>query len=139
MNQSAHKVGDVLCGRYRLLRHLGSGGMGSVFLAEHTHLRRSTAIKLLHRYLAKDPTSEERFRREATMAASIDHSAVAHIYDFDVTEAGEFFLDRAEVPKLRRSRTSGAAPILIQISSPFPPLRSMATVIPYLFVSRALE
>ncbi len=118
MNQSAHQVGDVLCGRYRLLRHLGSGGMGSVFLAEHTHLRRPTAIKLLHRSLAEDPTSEERFRREATMAASIDHSAVAHIYDFDVSEAGEFFLAMEFVEGetlARRLKRDGRFPLVLAV------------------------
>jgi hypothetical protein len=118
VTESAHEVGDVLCGRYRLVRHLGSGGMGSVFLAEHTHLRRPTAIKLLHKALAKDPTSEERFRREATMAASIDHSAVAHIYDFDVSEAGEFFLAMEFVEGetlARRLKQDGQFPIALAV------------------------
>jgi serine/threonine protein kinase len=92
--------------------------MGSVFLAEHTHLRRPTAIKLLHRSLAEDPTSEERFRREATMAASIDHSAVAHIYDFDVSEAGEFFLAMEFVEGetlARRLKRDGRFPLVLAV------------------------
>jgi hypothetical protein len=92
--------------------------MGSVFLAEHIHLQRRTAVKLLHTALSKDPTSEERFRREATVAASIDHSAVAHIYDFDVSEAGEFFLAMEFVEGetlARRLKQDGRFPIALAV------------------------
>ncbi len=86
------RTGEVLGGRYRLLRWLGSGGMGTVYLAEHVHLGRPTAIKLLHRELCLDPAAEERFRREALLAARINHASVAQVYDFDRAPEGEFFL-----------------------------------------------
>ena len=118
MSETAHEIGDVLCGRYRLTKHLGSGGMGSVFLAEHTHLQRLTAVKLLHRVLSEDPSAEERFRREATLAASIDHNAVAHVYDFDVTESGEFLLAMEYVEGetlARKLAQSGRFPIALAV------------------------
>jgi hypothetical protein len=66
--------------------------MGSVYLAEHVHLGRPTAIKVLRRELGTDPDAEARFRREALLAARIDHASVAQVYDFDRTPEGEFFL-----------------------------------------------
>ena len=88
-----YRPGDVLAGRYRLLRCLGSGGMGTVFLAEHVYLTRPTALKVLRpEARGPDPTAAGRFRREALLAARISHPAVAQVYDFDRTADGEFLL-----------------------------------------------
>ncbi|MBI4541442.1 MAG: protein kinase [Gemmatimonadetes bacterium] len=86
------RSGETLVGRYRLLRQLGSGGMGTVYLGEHVHLGRPTAVKLLHKELCCVPDAEDRFRREALLAAKINHAAVAQVYDFDHTPDGEFLL-----------------------------------------------
>jgi hypothetical protein len=86
------RVGQILAGRYRIIKALGSGGMGTVFLAEHVHLGRLTAVKLLRRDLGLDPDAEARFRREALLAARITHANVAQIYDFDRTAEGEFLI-----------------------------------------------
>src|SRR5688572_13093039 len=85
-------TGQTLAGRYRVLRQLGSGGMGTVYLAEHIHLGRPTAIKLLRAELCCDPNAEARFRREALLAARLMHPAVAQIYDFDRTDEGQFLI-----------------------------------------------
>jgi serine/threonine protein kinase len=70
-------------GRYRLLRRLGAGGMGTVYLAEDPHLGRPVAIKLPH--FGGPPTQQEdarkRFLREARVAAAVRHSNVCPIYD----------------------------------------------------------
>src|SRR5437867_2952877 len=86
------RVGQTLAGRYRLLRLLGAGGMGTVYLAEHVHLGRQTAIKLLHAEVGQNVDAENRFRREALLAAKISHPCVAQIYDFDRTADGEFLI-----------------------------------------------
>ena len=86
------RVGQTLAGRYRLLRLLGAGGMGTVYLAEHVHLGRHTAIKLLHAEFGLNADAESRFRREALLAAKISHPSVAQIYDFDRTADGEFLI-----------------------------------------------
>src|SRR5262245_52362045 len=90
--ESFLEQGHLLGGRYRVIRRLGSGGMGTVYLAEHAYLGRLTAVKVLHRRLTGDQQAGERFRREALLAARIDHSSVAQIYDFDCTPGGEFLL-----------------------------------------------
>src|SRR5207247_10464085 len=64
------RVGELLAGRYRVLRRLGAGGMGTVYLAEHVHLGRLTAVKVLCPPLCEDdPDAEQRFRQEALLVA----------------------------------------------------------------------
>ncbi|WP_114856447.1 Stk1 family PASTA domain-containing Ser/Thr kinase [Brachybacterium sp. YJGR34] len=71
----------VLGGRYRLGRILGTGGMADVFLAEDTRLHRTVAVKVLRSDLARDANFQERFRREAHSAASLNHPSIVAVYD----------------------------------------------------------
>ncbi|ASK65449.1 serine/threonine protein kinase [Brachybacterium avium] len=71
----------VLGGRYRLGRILGTGGMAEVFLAEDTRLHRTVAVKVLRSDLARDSSFQERFRREAHSAASLNHPSIVAVYD----------------------------------------------------------
>jgi eukaryotic-like serine/threonine-protein kinase len=71
----------VVEGRYRILNKLGSGGMADVYCAEDTHLGRRIAMKLLHRRFAQDTEFVERFRREASAAAGLQHPNVVGVYD----------------------------------------------------------
>ncbi len=75
-------VGRVIADRYHLVRMLGDGGMGSVYKAADRVLRRFVAIKLLHPAVAQNPSSVERFQREARAAASIGHPNIIDIMDF---------------------------------------------------------
>src|SRR5215211_5579660 len=68
-------------GRYRILRRLGSGGMADVYCAEDRQLGRKVALKLLHRRFAEDAEFVERFRREASAAAGLQHPNVVGVYD----------------------------------------------------------
>ena len=66
---------------YRVHSKLGHGGMGEVYLAEDTNLRRKVALKILPVALQEDPVRRQRFLREAQLAASVDHPYVCKIYD----------------------------------------------------------
>jgi hypothetical protein len=74
-------------GPYRVLKVLGTGGMGIVFQAEDPRLKRPIALKVMKPFLAADPAARRRFLHEAQAAAAIDHDHVLHIYQ--VGEDGE--------------------------------------------------
>lgn len=84
--------GTVLGGRYRLLREVGTGGMGQVFLAEDAYLHRQVAVKVLRGDLARNPDFVERFRREATAAAKLSHPNVVAIYDVGEEDGASYLV-----------------------------------------------
>lgn len=72
---------QLLNGRYRLLRPLGTGGMASVYMAEDLRLGRRVAVKILHPQFASDPAFVARFEQEARMAAALSHPSLVQVYD----------------------------------------------------------
>jgi serine/threonine-protein kinase len=84
--------GELLSGRYRIEAELGTGGMGAVYRAEHTLMRKRVAVKILHPEMTRLPEVVERFEREAMAAAHIEHPNVAAATDFGKLENGSFFL-----------------------------------------------
>jgi serine/threonine-protein kinase len=78
-----HGIGrdTVIDGRYRVLKRLGSGGMADVYCAEDLQLGRRVALKLLYRRFAEDSEFVERFRREASAAAGLQHPNIVGVYD----------------------------------------------------------
>jgi len=77
----ACRPGDLLSGRFRVVRLLGAGGMGEVYEALDTELRQKVAIKTLRSSLARDPEMVERFRAEVLRSRQITHPNVARVYD----------------------------------------------------------
>src|SRR5262249_25811156 len=73
----------AVIGSYRIEALIGRGGMGAVYLAEHVHLRRRVALKVLPPGLADDPAFRERFIRESQLSASIDHPNIIPVHDAD--------------------------------------------------------
>ena len=71
----------IVDSRYRILNRIGSGGMADVYRAQDTHLGREVAIKMLHRRFSADEDFVERFRREASSAASLQHPNVVNVFD----------------------------------------------------------
>ena len=70
-------------GKYKLLDHLGTGGMSSVYLAEHVLMQRRVAIKVLPKNRVEDSSYLARFHREAQAAAALDHRNIVRAYDVD--------------------------------------------------------
>jgi serine/threonine-protein kinase len=97
-------------GDYRIEEYIGRGGMGVVYRAEHMHLGRKVALKLLAPELAENPSFRERFVRESRLAASIDHPNVIPIYEAGEVEGNYFiamrYVDGVDLKQVIRS--SGA-------------------------------
>jgi serine/threonine-protein kinase len=86
------RLGTLIAGRYRIERVLGEGGMGTVYLAEHTLMQKRVALKVIHPSMSEDAEMRSRFEREAMASSHIDHPNVAAATDFGRTEDGAYFL-----------------------------------------------
>ncbi len=85
-------VGTILSDRYRIDALIGEGGMGLVYRGEHVLMHKKVAIKVLHPELTRNAEIVQRFEREATAAANVDHPNVVAATDFGKTTDGSFFL-----------------------------------------------
>ncbi|ANS66520.1 serine/threonine protein kinase [Streptomyces lincolnensis] len=92
-----------LGGRYELGQVLGRGGMAEVYLAHDTRLGRQVAVKTLRADLARDPSFQARFRREAQSAASLNHPAIVAVYD-----TGEDYIDNVSIPYIVMEYVEGS-------------------------------
>ena len=90
--------GSVVDNRYDIVRPLGSGGMGEVYLARDRTLGRDVALKVLKSQYAGDRESAERFKREATSAAGLSHPNIVQVYDRGDTEEGSSYIAMEYVP-----------------------------------------
>jgi serine/threonine protein kinase/tetratricopeptide (TPR) repeat protein len=91
-------VTESLVGRFRIIDSLGSGGMGEVFLAEDSRLRRKVALKKLSSSLRADPDHRRRLLHEARAAARINHPHIAAIYDIVDADDGNTYIVMEYVP-----------------------------------------
>jgi serine/threonine protein kinase len=78
-------------GSYKLIKLIGKGGFGMVYLAEHVKLQRKQAVKVLHDHHITDPKDRERFLREARTLASLEHYNIVHVETLEV-EGTLFYL-----------------------------------------------
>jgi serine/threonine-protein kinase len=107
-------AGQVFAG-YTILRVLGSGGMGRVYLAAHPRLPREDALKVLPPEVTADPQYRERFEREAELAAGLSHPHIVGIHDRGEFE-GQFWISMeyvagTDVARLLRERFPGGMPV----------------------------
>jgi TolB-like protein/predicted Ser/Thr protein kinase len=82
--------GTTFAGRYEIVEELGRGGMGIVYKAHDTKLKRGVALKFLPQELTHISELKERFMREAQAAAALDHPNICTVYEFDETEEKTF-------------------------------------------------
>ncbi len=87
-------VGTLVAGKYRIVKQLGEGGMGCVYLAEQQlgSTARKVALKTLHKHLSHDPAIKARFDREAGTVAALEHPNTIQVYDFGAMEDGTLYL-----------------------------------------------
>jgi eukaryotic-like serine/threonine-protein kinase len=110
-------VGSIVADRYHVLRKLGEGGMGQVYLAEHVKMGRKSAVKVMNPGMMHDADAISRFNREAANASRISHPNVAAVYDFGETGNGLIYLamEFVDGPPLTQ---------LIEQQGSLPPLRA---------------
>ena len=105
--------GATVCGKYEVVRLLGEGGMGVVYVAKHTRLSQLVALKFLHPKLLDDEAAVVRFEREARNASGLNSPYAAHIYDVDQSNGVPFmvceYLEGTEL--LQEIKKRGALPI----------------------------
>ncbi|HTM19542.1 MAG TPA: protein kinase, partial [Kofleriaceae bacterium] len=92
MAPTARLIGAVFDGRYRILSKIGEGAMGEVYLAEHVHLGRHEAVKVLHPETARQHKLASRFRREARAINRLRHANIIAIHDFGALADGSLYL-----------------------------------------------
>jgi serine/threonine protein kinase/Tfp pilus assembly protein PilF len=90
------KKADLFAIKYRVIDEIGHGGMGVVFKAEDTKLKRQVALKLLSHELSQSAEAKERFLREAQAAAALDHPNICTVYEVDERD-GHVFIAMAFV------------------------------------------
>ena len=110
-------IGRLLADRYKVLRTIGEGGMGRVYLAEHVRMGRLSAVKVMSPALAPTADAIGRFNREAANASRINQPNVAAIYDFGETEDGTLYLAMEYV----EGETLSA---VLRREGPFSPMRA---------------
>jgi serine/threonine protein kinase len=110
IEQRGLEPGTVIRGKYRIVRLLGRGGMGTVYLAEHILLGRPRALKFISGELAQDTTFLRRFRREAQAAIELRHPNIVEVADLDQAEDGSPYIamEYVDGPDLRQALATGA-------------------------------
>lgn len=91
-NTGGDLLGSVVADRYHVIKKLGEGGMGAVYLAEHVKMGRKSALKVMHPGMNADPDAIARFNREASNASRLSHPNICGIYDFGETSEGLIYL-----------------------------------------------
>jgi len=119
--QRALQVGEQF-GDYRLLRRLGGGAMGVVYLAEQLSTRRRVALKVLRPELLDQPRARERFRRELAAAARLEHPGICTVYDAGEVDGRPFIAMRylageSLADAIERTRESSNGSTTVQLAS----------------------
>lgn len=114
LHQQAQEARQL--GQYRLIRQLGAGGMGEVWLAEHVLLRRPCAVKLIRENQEIDDVLLTRFEREVRAMAKLTHWGTVEVYDYGRADDGTFYYAMEYLPGLTLEE-------IVERSGPLPPGR----------------
>ncbi|MCE9579126.1 MAG: protein kinase [Deltaproteobacteria bacterium] len=114
-------VGQIVGGRYRILRRIGAGGMGAVYEGDHVELGKRVAIKFLLERYDDDPEAVTRFRREARIASQIGQANIVDVIDVGTDDSGRSFI----VMELLSGMTLGE---VLQRGGPMPAERAVAVI-----------
>jgi len=87
--------GTLIAGKYRILEEIDRGGMGIVYKAEDSKLKRTVALKFLPHQWTSDAQARERFIHEAQAASALDHPNICTIYEIEETEDGRMYIAMA--------------------------------------------
>jgi len=118
-SDSAKQDKTILSGKYRITGELGSGGMGSVYLAEQIDLgNRPVAIKVLQPHISANPDLLERFKNEALTVGRLSHPNIVTIYEMSKSADGKLYIAMEYVPGVSLSR-------LLEKEGPLPPRRAL--------------
>lgn len=111
------RPGEILGGRYEIIELLGAGGMANVYRAHDPHLGRDVAVKVLADRFAADPAFVERFRREASAAAQLNHPNIVQVFDRGETDHTYFIvMEYLSGPDLKT---------MIRDRGPLPPIEAV--------------
>jgi cytochrome c-type biogenesis protein CcmH/NrfG len=114
-------IGQVIAGRYEIVRLLGAGGMGAVYQARQLSMDRMVALKLIHPHIASDEVAR-RFHREMQATSKIEHPNTIRVFDYGADDKGQLFLAMEFLegrPLSRVLEHDGALPVarLVHIAS----------------------
>lgn len=122
------KTNEIIDNKYRILKMLGSGGMGSVYLVEHVQLGKIFAMKVLSAQLAVNAVIRSRFLYEAKLAAQFDHPHIIKVHDYNSTTYIYYVMDYIDGIDLKRLLLKGPLPQQEAVHH----LRQIADAIDYL-------
>ncbi|MCX5760616.1 MAG: serine/threonine-protein kinase [Gemmatimonadetes bacterium] len=114
-------MGTVVADRYHILKKLGEGGMGQVYLAEHVKMGRKSALKVMNPGMNQDADAIARFNREASNASRLNHPNICAIYDFGETPDGLIYLAMEFIE-------GQALSALVEKSGALPPARAASII-----------
>ncbi|MBX9947621.1 MAG: serine/threonine protein kinase [Candidatus Obscuribacterales bacterium] len=90
--ESALAPGQLVAGRYKIIKVIGRGGMGSVYQAHDLYIKRNVALKMLHREFASKPIIIQRFQKEVEAIAKLSHPGIVKVHDLGVSQDGSQFM-----------------------------------------------